>query len=1489
MQGSSSRAQVILIRSSDGNSFFLPLQDLHLITTLNQFKFELVSPLLEIPLECLILMNDKGIPLHRDEDLFKILFTKRRRGGGGGRDSSEPSGEDQEQPQEQKEEEEEEEEEEEMTKKLYVFDRRNLDGDPEELADQVKIFEHQVLDEPPLNPEDPLSSHLHLSIHNLEILKFLTHSIKNQRSSLSLALSNLDRVNQGTVESFKTFNETNSDSFKKFEQLLKSWEENMNSIKKVRVVNGLLVRNTSSSSLSVVNTTTTSQGSTIKGGEEKQRFLGDYVSTEKMVAVRDGCAKVLAELKMKSESLQITLDQVLMNAEAVQADLEATSRDLEDLDACEQDAEHGHLRIEELVHAGESMTDSHLLSQCFEELSVCDAEHRDRIRFLIERKNAMTRYVLHQMQTISELQSDIATMPSDLGLLDHDLRTRTENFKHLARLEGLIPAYIATVAEVIRRKEYGRLLSNRSISLSTMFQPLTELELSRRKLYRSKFSGKLPWEVRGLGTNFDELVPNIGFGIDLRGIESLPSELGRDTLDQLRITFDELVKDLTETNMNTISNSSSSSPELSQHPLVNGRNLLQELIQQIEQLSKDFEKLSHTESNPITIREEEEQESTNSKTRIKALEVQLRQLEESNEQLSRQLQSERSSHEETVSQLESKCLSIEGVQKRERQKLEEIEREKLEVEKKVEGLEKEKERARRDREEEKERRVEKEKELDETRRKVERLERTLREKIDVLDKTTRDIQKLKDRLREREKELGALKSEADLDRAVLEKELEEVRKLLEGKEQDVEHHEGRNRTLEQIAEGLREQIARWETHAQTKEKDFDSIKKELEETRQDKERGIVDIQKELIQAQRQARTAVIIAAKLRDENDNITRALNTPPPPKTTDPSTSTTAATELDKATQSLPPTEPPQSSIPPLDYASCEIDELLQELEQVNHVPLTEAIRNKMDGMTTLTKKWVKEAKAYRERAHRAANGANDKIAFRHFAKGDLALFLPTRNSTVPVWAAFNVSFPHHFLSPTGVIAEQMKTREWIVARITSLSETIVDAKDPSTNPYLLAPGTKFFLLEVEPWSSKESSRARKHSSDKDKDKGKSKSSSTTPSRPTRSSSEAVVSNQAPSSTAESAILVERPISNSSPKIRRTVSEGFPQSSPSVARPNEAITEEYEESAAEPDSLPPSPPSGSNIRQSAPTSLDDNKVSASPSGLARALARSQPPTPSQQKSDPFASASTNPFQISSSPVVGSPLRQAVSPPTTDYDPSHSTTGASPAFLPSASSRRSQATSTSPSLSSSATTQSPRYIRSSPTTRKDSRAVSITGSRPSPSTLLSSSPASSSANSIHASSQPRSASSGSSILSSSMHRRGLSGMSGISPSLIDGKALPTKEAQLNDSRWNLLQDGLVDEPSNHSSSSSSKAVPVVTRGGSGGGESSGKPSSSPGDRRGLISSSASTPSVFDILTGKNRSKTVERKSSTSSLSGAKGKNETAEGEIRKLLGQPQF
>ena len=46
---------------------------------------------------------------------------------------------------------------------------------------------------------------------------------------------------------------------------------------------------------------------------------------------------------------------------------------------------------------------------------------------------------------------------------------------------------------------------------------------------------------------------------------------------------------------------------------------------------------------------------------------------------------------------------------------------------------------------------------------------------------------------------------------------------------------------------------------------------------------------------------------------------------------------------------------------------------------------------------RKWQKHCKKYRE-------SAKNKITFRDFVVGDLALFLPTRNSPLRPWAAFN-----------------------------------------------------------------------------------------------------------------------------------------------------------------------------------------------------------------------------------------------------------------------------------------------------------------------------------------------------------------------------------------------------------------------------------------------------------------------------------------------------
>ncbi|KAF5343439.1 hypothetical protein D9758_011829 [Tetrapyrgos nigripes] len=155
---------------------------------------------------------------------------------------------------------------------------------------------------------------------------------------------------------------------------------------------------------------------------------------------------------------------------------------------------------------------------------------------------------------------------------------------------------------------------------------------------------------------------------------------------------------------------------------------------------------------------------------------------------------------------------------------------------------------------------------------------------------------------------------------------------------------------------------------------------------------------------------------------------------------------------------------NLPPIEIDPSDPTAALESLRTFDHDHFQEAISK--TGNTV--RKWQKQCKEYRERA-------KGKISFRNFAKGDLALFLPTRNSVSKPWAAFNVSFPHYFLQATGHLAEQLKSREWIVARITSITERIVDRNDPSSNPYGLGDGVKYYMLEVEDWTQPSNNKRR------------------------------------------------------------------------------------------------------------------------------------------------------------------------------------------------------------------------------------------------------------------------------------------------------------------------------------------------------------------------------------------------------------------------------
>ncbi|KAF7596460.1 oligomeric, coiled-coil, peripheral membrane protein [Aspergillus hancockii] len=171
--------------------------------------------------------------------------------------------------------------------------------------------------------------------------------------------------------------------------------------------------------------------------------------------------------------------------------------------------------------------------------------------------------------------------------------------------------------------------------------------------------------------------------------------------------------------------------------------------------------------------------------------------------------------------------------------------------------------------------------------------------------------------------------------------------------------------------------------------------------------------------------------------------------------------------------------------DSAEEETDRFMAFMESLYQFDIDifgDTIVKRVKDIEVLARKWQKEARGYRDKYHRTQSESHDKIAYRSFKEGDLALFLPTRNQAIRSWAAFNVGAPHYFLREQDT--HKLHTRDWLLARITKIEERVVDlsrslnganpdrrsigeASDTTSfddeNPFELSDGLRWYLLDA------------------------------------------------------------------------------------------------------------------------------------------------------------------------------------------------------------------------------------------------------------------------------------------------------------------------------------------------------------------------------------------------------------------------------------------
>ncbi|EIN08294.1 hypothetical protein PUNSTDRAFT_143929 [Punctularia strigosozonata HHB-11173 SS5] len=1144
---------------------------------------------------------------------------------------------------------------------IFVFNKFYIEYELDDVLHDLRVepplqppIEEELSTTPPYRPSALSTTYLRTAHTHLAALQALVNSLHVQHQSLLLSSRALDLHVLNTSDTFDALSATLMPLLSQQQKLLQGVDGDLGLVARVQVHPEFLSANVRRA---------------IEHGEiAKMRTLGDYVSDAKMRQVAETCRKTNGDLQAKFRQAQQAMAQLSEGTDEVR-DIVSNASHLDDAEASLRRAQELYDQISDAAASLESpAADTEGLLR---ELRQLDSALRSEVIFVTSAKNSYTQQCISALRRISALNADLVQLPPLLSSLQASYRAKN-SFSHISRLHNMLYVYGATVVEIVRRKEFARFFYGRAQNVLEVMAKLSASEKKRRQVYRSDIHGQLPFDPRGM----DEPVPTIDFSTS-RG--NLDDSSGY-TLE--RKDVDELMRF-----MNELEGFAHTLDPVAVETVKEAKFGLEKLIAKMDGLEASFDRLaersllssSRLMSSRRRINGADEQayqeladqlrEAQQAKAALEAsssqerarLQAEITQLRANAEELNTSVNTERERSDRLERDLHLARAQIEGdtkarkvLESRHAELLAEVDSmrrshaealaEATEQTKAAEVLRQELDQVRAEAEAVKALETRNSdriarlvvdqattlRNLEEARARGEDLEsqiKAARADSDQVHRALDDARREKDRLlraqaSEHDRIMRDHMVEADSDRAVLQHHFSELKATLEDKTRELKDMKTEIEIQKADATGLREELQRVELEL----RESRHVERILREELRSGEYSHSEIEHREEQSNRLVAEILAVAIAFRNAQVKAMNAAQA----MTAHPSAASKASSNLtDSVFHSSPgPSVSPLSAgfrrnlimqqdepepIDPSDPAAA-----LEVLRSFDQDLFLEAIAK--TGSTI--RKWQKQCKEYRERA-------KGKISFRNFAKGDLALFLPTRNSVSKPWAAFNVSFPHYFLQANGHLAEQLKTREWIVARITSITERIVDGNDPDSNPYGLGDGVKYYMLEVEDWTQPTPSGKRKVSS---------RQVSTTDREPPASPPADVISPPPgpPEAEVEESFGVTRaPASHLFPVRQRASSS--PTAGPSAL--SRLLAQAPAENGLEP--IPATPPSAGTRPSSpgaSPSPAPEPEPSARPLTRSPSPATSPPPPPS-----PIVTRNTPPAAVSgstSTPHLPSPLR---------------------------------------------------------------------------------------------------------------------------------------------------------------------------------------------------------------------------------------------------------
>ncbi|CAK9784276.1 hypothetical protein CC85DRAFT_284896 [Cutaneotrichosporon oleaginosum] len=928
---------------------------------------------------------------------------------------------------------------------VYLFNRETFFSDPERWANELR---EEVVYPPVLEASGQLGVSQAQAPFAVayDHLCHLQSLFKAQAHALRIAYANLAYHLDPIVQAFREFSSRAEDQLYNQEKLLAGYHVDMAMLPKVIVHEAVYRRRD-------------------KDSVEKRKALVDWIHTKKMEEVRNHCQVAHTDWVNRYNTVLGEMDELAIQSDADRQQAEHRILGVEhEFTAALERVDLAIQQVEALLRSGDVEADNSLRD--------LDQAMREDLAGMTAVKNDFTLDLHVHLRGIANYQVRMTKLTRPMTELDLDLRQKNA-FPHLERLHNMPFAYAANIIEIVHRKNFASTLTEWASRLSRTLNTVLAEEARRRQQHKS--DNLLPWEIAALEESqvarVDVSFPSTDIlsatGLSRKDIDALLASLEhirsdaefqnlQDTenpipplLEQIKVLMTSLESSTltTTAQLDQAAASSAAAPNELQE-LRDENAAYKDRLAEMEKHIRDMEERHERKVNMLQNRQGEMQEEQVRLRTDLSEEVQARQhiatelddksreceelalaLEEQKElvaALKVDSQQEKDRINDLGVRLQEALLDVDGLRSAEQTLIFQIRE-----------MQEERTRIITDLGEAQLLATNYESELAGTRAELEATSNQLTEA-----QRERDLA-LKNQSAEAERMMRDHIAEADGDRAVLEhqnltltKELETVRaslteKLNAAKNAHVRREDGLKAELSFTKAQLRE-VQRRETVLS----DELAMAKDASASAEKKGTHNSEI----------ARDAVILAGKYHEACQRLMLAI-----------SSSTTISGSL-----SLPsrpkPAVPLRSGSPTSSIDMNNSSVLTRCLESASGFEL-DAFADAVLRTINLARKLSKSCKTYRELSR-------SKITISNFGKGDLVLFLPTRNAAVNAWAAFNISAPHHFLKVTEPIRQQLVGKDYYLARITATDEAVVNGDSPETNPYGLAEGLRYYSHYVEEW---------------------------------------------------------------------------------------------------------------------------------------------------------------------------------------------------------------------------------------------------------------------------------------------------------------------------------------------------------------------------------------------------------------------------------------